>query len=136
MLRISVVVLLLAAGPAACGSSSPTRAETVALDAEVTLAPGGAVVVKDKDVEVAFVAVTEDSRCPTRVECVWMGEVKARLSLRHGGEGAEDRELREGENATIGELRVSLVRVSPYPESSKKIAADAYRATIKVSSAR
>ena len=136
MLRIRLFALLLAAGACACGAASPTRAEPIVLDAEVTLAPGGAALVRDKDVEVVFVGVTEDSRCPTDVQCVWAGEVKARLSVRRGAGDATAYEVREGEGAVQSGYKVTLVRVKPYPVSARKIAAEDYRATLKVTAER
>ena len=135
MLRTRILTLLLAAGPAACGAGSPTRPDPVALDKEVTLAPGGTVAVKGQDVEVGFESVTEDSRCPTSVQCVWMGEVKARLTFRRGGEETTTKEVREGEALVVPGFRVTLVRVTPYPTSTAKVPAPDYRATLKVSTA-
>jgi hypothetical protein len=132
MLRSAALALLLATTPTACGSASPTQPPPVDLGTEATLAPGGAVVVKEKDIQIGFVEVTEDSRCPRDATCVWAGEVKVQLTLRRDGGEPTQREVREGDAAEFHGYKVTLVRVMPYPVSSKTTPAADYRATIKI----
>jgi hypothetical protein len=135
MIRTAGLALWLAAGPAACDSSAPTRPETFDAGQEFTLAPGGAGVARDGSFEVRFVSVSEDSRCPTDVTCVWAGEVTLKVALKARSEDAE-REVKEGASTTFGGRELTVVRVRPQPVSTKKIAADEYRATFRVSASR
>jgi hypothetical protein len=135
MMRTAGLALWLAAGPAACDSSAPTKPETFEAGQEFTLAPGGVGVARDGSFDVRFASVAEDSRCPSDVTCVWAGEVTLRVALKAGSEEAE-REVKEGESTTFGGREIAVVRVRPQPVSSKKIADDEYRATFRVSAPR
>jgi hypothetical protein len=135
MIRTAGLALLLAAGPAACDSSAPAKPETFDAGQEFTLAPGGTGVARDGGFEVRFISVSEDSRCPTDVTCVWAGEVKLKVALKARSEDAE-REVKEGESTTFGGRELTAVLVRPRPVSTKKIAADEYRATFRVSASR
>jgi hypothetical protein len=127
----TLAIAFLAAG-AAGGSASPATPPPVALDTDVTLARGETAGVKDTRLEVGFVDVTEDSRCPSDVQCVWAGEVKVRLSLRRGLDEPIRTEVREGEAMALDGYRVILVRVTPYPMSTRPPRPNDYRATLKI----
>ncbi len=73
----SLVALLLAA--AACGGGQD--AATVDLGEESVLAIGESVRVAGEGLEIAFAAVTEDSRCARDVTCIWEGRVVAAVEV-------------------------------------------------------
>ncbi len=79
-----------------------------------------------------FIAVTEDSRCPRDVTCIWAGEVKVQLEIHESGKAASQIEILEGGSTVAGEYRVTLVRVEPQPMSTARIAPQDYRATLKI----
>jgi hypothetical protein len=132
MLRAILTALVFAAGLVACGASSPTKADDFALATEFTLAPGQTAKARGADLEVGFVEVTEDSRCPRDVTCVWAGEVKIRVSVRSGSAEATRHEVLESESVVAGGYRVAVVRVEPARVSTRPIAAGDYRATLRV----
>ena len=80
MTRLAAVLTCLAL--AGCGTAPAAKSQTVDLGAEVTLAPGATVSVKAAEMQVRFVSVTEDSRCPRDVTCIWAGEVKVQIEIR------------------------------------------------------
>jgi hypothetical protein len=88
--------------------------------------------VKAAKMEVRFVAVTEDSRCPRDVTCIWAGEVKVQLEILETAKAASQVEVLEGGSTVAGEYRVTLVRVEPQPMSTARIAPQDYRATLKM----
>ena len=135
MFRSILTSTVLAAGVAACGASSPTRPDPFDLGAEFTLAPGQSAKARDEDVEVGFVEVTGDSRCPTDVTCVWAGEVKVRLSARGGPDGRVEHEVREGDSVVAAGYRIAVVGVKPLASSTRKIVPEEYRATFRVTRA-
>ena len=135
ILRLAGLALLLAAGPAACDSSAPTKPETFDAGQEFTLAPGASAVARDGGLELTLVGVTEDSRCPTDVTCVWAGEVKVKIALSAGSSNAGEREVREEESTTFADRQVAVVRVRPRPVSTGRIAPEDYRVTFRVSGA-
>jgi len=116
-----------------CGTAC-TQETVVDLGAEITLAPGATASVSGTALTVRFVAVTEDSRCPVDVTCIWAGEVKVQLEVKVSLVASE-MTLREGDSAVAGVYRVTLLRVEPRPASSGRIAARDYRATLKVEKA-
>jgi hypothetical protein len=132
MTRLAAILMCLSLGGCAAAVS-----QTQAVDpgAEVTLAPGQWVSVKTTPMKVGFVAVTEDSRCPRDVTCIWAGEVKVQLEIREASQGASQMEILEGGSTVAGAYRVTLVRVEPLPTSTARIAPQEYRATLKMDKA-
>jgi hypothetical protein len=89
--------------------------------------------------EIGFQRVTGDSRCPTRVVCVWQGEAGVRLwtllppadsafveLTLPGASGSETEPL-----GTSG-YQVTAVRLDPYPERPAPIPASDYVVTLKL----
>ena len=64
--------------------------------------------------KVRFVAVTEDSRCPRDVTCIWAGEVKVQLEIQESSKAASKVEILEGASTVAGAYRVTVVRVEPF----------------------
>lgn len=95
-------------------------------------------VVVDGGLQLQFVAVDNDSRCPTDVQCVTAGS--AVLSLRAQAYDRDEKSftLESGtdRSETIafdnGFYQLQLNGVEPQPISSKEIAADGYCATFTV----
>jgi len=130
MTRLAAILTCLTL--AGCSAASTQETQAVNLGINVTLAPGAAISSKTADVTVRFVAVTEDSRCPSDVTCVWAGEVKVRLEIQEASKVASPVEILEGSSTVAGVYRVTLVRVEPQPVSTAKIAPQDYRATLKI----
>ncbi|WP_116810992.1 hypothetical protein [Steroidobacter cummioxidans] len=127
-----LVALLLAVALVGCRSTGDPAPRQAALDQEVLLAPGERVVFGPPQLDVQFVRVSEDSRCPSDVTCVWAGQVKVQLSIRGNAGEAEQHEITAGEGATIGELRVAVVQVQPERISTREISPGEYRVTLQV----
>ncbi len=125
----------------------PTGTETVAaqLDAPFTLQPGQwAMLDAADDFSVQFQAVTEDSRCPARVNCAWSGEARVQIGVRTDEpQNAITFELttnpaEAGASVQYHGYMVALVDVQPYPQqefASDEIDADEYRVTFMISKA-
>jgi hypothetical protein len=125
--------LLLFCCLAACGGSPASTAPApLELDVEGTLAAGATVPVKGTDMQVTFVAVTEDSRCPKDVSCVWAGEVKVKLAVKLGSSAPVEREVLEGRAAIVEPYRLTVTRVLPEPLSDKKPQPSDYRISLTV----
>lgn len=131
MSRRPLPLLLLACTLIACGAVRSQTARTASLGEEITLAPGERVQFSSEQLEVQFVAVTEDSRCPQDATCVWAGEVKVELAVRSGA-GEARLEVVAGHSAVHGVHRVQLLSVQPERVSSAPIPAAEYRATLQV----
>jgi hypothetical protein len=93
------------------------------------------------DTQLVFVDITEDSRCPTQVDCAWEGQVSVLLRTQGSGPAAELTLTLRGQNrpgdASQGDLlgqRVRLLAVTPYPEQPGGIDRQQYRAMIAIGS--
>jgi len=120
---------------AACGNKVATPSgEKVPLGREFTLAVGQSVVV-DEDLRLTLKSVTDDSRCPVDVTCVWEGDAKVSVDVITPTPRAEH-ELhttgRESHEAKHGAYRITLVKLEPAPRSTTTISASDYRATFVV----
>ena len=89
-----------------------------------------------EDLVIKFVEVSEDSRCPKGVTCVWEGRVTALVEISTDG-SSQQLELTEP-GLTDAPARETFkvyeitYKVGPYPEVGKEISADEYRLLITV----
>jgi hypothetical protein len=86
--------------------------------------------VQVEDVTATVLAVMEDSRCPTNVQCVWAGRVKVSMDFRSKQKdvGAE---IGIGGMVSINGINFTLLAVDPYPVSGHKTQDGEYRFTFK-----
>jgi hypothetical protein len=102
-----------------------------------TLRVGEAYEVPGRGASVTFVGVTEDSRCPKGVTCVWEGDATVELRVQAGSAAPATVQLhthdRFDREATVGGLRLRLESVEPYPEAERAIPAGAYRIVLSIS---
>jgi hypothetical protein len=125
---IALIVVCLAA--VAC--DRPTAPSTP-LNTEFVLAPGDARRIEDASTEVRFESVTNDSRCPADAICVTGGDAHVNIRVT-SGLSSRNYVLHTGDMrpVTHDDLTIHLVDVSPYPFSSRTIAPDEYRVTLRV----
>ena len=118
---------------------SPAAAQTARVGREFKVRAGQVVTLDGGRLRVRFVRVTEDSRCPADVDCVWAGN--AEIMVEVGGKGWRGkRSLTLNTNASperpgeggYGRYTVRLVNLSPQPRSRRKIAPGRYTATLLV----
>jgi hypothetical protein len=85
---------------------------------------------------ITFERVTEDSRCPAGVQCVWAGDAAASFTLQKPPADPVRRTLhthgRFERQTTVDGLVVRLEDIKPYPKQGATIAPDDYRATLVV----
>ena len=87
-----------------------------------------------------FVGVTEDSRCPTDVQCVWAGNCAVRLDVTTG-RGVQPVTLntaggsRFPREASASGYTFTLVEVDPQ-QPGDGIPVEKYKATIRVAAAK
>ncbi|HEX9106909.1 MAG TPA: hypothetical protein VF832_06770, partial [Longimicrobiales bacterium] len=98
--------------------------------------PGERVQIGGGVAAVRFVAVPQDSRCPSDVVCVWAGDATARLDLIVAGDSAQT-DLHT--NAQAGSTRVEahgyvleLTGLDPQPRSGSSIPPAQYAATLRL----
>lgn len=84
---------------------------------------------------VRFVAVSEDSRCPSQAQCVWAGDGAVVLEIAPADADAAEDTLHTNEesgprSSVLGRYELTLLQLDPYPEIPGAISPDAYRATL------
>ena len=130
-------MLLLVSGllaATACNEKQPVG-PSAPLNQQFTLPRGETISIDRTSVRLQFVEVSGDSRCPADAFCVWAGDATVHVRALDAGADA-DYTLHTGDAsrtaATHRQLRIELVQLAPYPFSSRTIAQDDYRATLKV----
>jgi hypothetical protein len=122
--------LLLTLALLACAPAAPQMSQRATLGTAFTLAPLEFAVFPEQGLEVRFLGIVEDSRCPSDVTCVWAGEVKVHLAV--SDREKTELELLEGQGITFGAHRYTVLEVRPQPQSERKIPPEAYRVTLRV----
>lgn len=141
----AVVAVLVAAsvccGPRVSGPVTPATdtqpQATQDKPQQVTLRAGEASELSGRGATVTFVRVTEDSRCPKGVNCVWEGDAVVELRVQTGAAAPATVQLHTNDRfdreATAGGLRLRLESLDPYPEADRPIAAGDYRVVLSIS---
>jgi hypothetical protein len=145
----------LAACLASCGSDTLTLPGDVSATTaqEFTLAPGQSAVLSRVGLNVAFVEVASDGRCPTDVVCVWQGNAEVVVTLSMAGYEPLTGTVHSADAGRSGYcdrypddptcthyppvisyagFRVVLLELLPGRKSDERIAPGAYRATFRV----
>jgi len=135
VMRPFLVVLCLLA-VTACDEQNPVG-PTVGVNERFTLAPNEVATVRDLGLNVQFVNVTGDSRCPGDAICIQGGDALVHVRVLEGG-AVSSYELHTGDSSratvTHNQVRISLIELQPYPFSSRPpIVPGDYRATLTVS---
>ena len=116
------------------GCASPINAT---LETPFTLAPGQTAYFSSEKMNIKFIGITQDSRCPTGVECVRAGDVSFSIEiLQNGVKSPATLTITGGENAHmafVSQVYTLAAGVSPYPAAGKTIKKGDYRLTLSVS---
>lgn len=123
-----------------CSALPVARAQEevhVDLGSTVSLRVGQDAVIESEGIVAKFEGVTEDSRCPADVVCVWQGQATIAMSVQVDGGDAQDLMLTVGDeqypSAMVGEYSVRVVQLRPYPVSSGQIGPGDYTAELVIS---
>jgi len=128
-----IVLLAIVMNLSGCGSDEIQ----FHLNEEFYLSAGQYGVVSGENLQIKFTEVTEDSRCPKDVTCVWAGRATCEIELMQSGLSNRmtltQPGLTDEYSKTAYEEYELTFRVTPYPGAGKKIPKDAYRLYIIVS---
>lgn len=78
-----------------------------------------------------LLSVTDESRCPTGVKCIWAGTVKAKVRIV-SGMGTSTATIEIGKTFTTEAEQITVVSVSPYPKPGEQISQSSYAVTFNV----
>jgi len=133
----TTLLLSTACGMSTAVSNQAPSTTEVALDNEFALAPGQSASLPGLGLLVRFDSVSNDSRCPTNVTCVWAGNAVVLVSLTRSGTPAYQTTLNStvGANSTKdGNETISLVGLLPVPDTRHPFPKSDYRARFVVKS--
>jgi hypothetical protein len=118
------------------GWSMPShKVKRAALGQEFTLRVGEQVQIKETGLKISFSAVTEDSRCPKGVDCIWAGNGKVVVQINVGRAKSAEIEVNtnvEPKQSRFQEYSIKLVSLNPYPHKDVKIKRSDYVVTLVV----
>lgn len=112
---------------------------TAELSNQFQLKIGQTALIESENIKLRFLNVTEDSRCPSDVICVWEGQVTILLDIIHNDQNLGDLALtiRGGDQTlvakTFDDYSIQLMQVEPYPKASEPTQSSDYVATLLVS---
>lgn len=91
------------------------------------------------NIDVKFLNVTDDSRCPLDVTCIWQGKSTIIVNVMKNSQNVGNFSLTSGLGDTNATVQISdgyflqLTKVEPYPTSGTKISLSDYVATFTLS---
>lgn len=144
---VSVVPRRASAGGSAQGaaaSSKPAYQSIIApahqvsaeLDTPFRLKIGQTGIIKGEDIEIKLLNVTEDSRCPSDVECIWAGRATVSVNVIRSGRDGGSFNLTLGSpyealaSKSLDGYSLRLDKLEPYPISRQRIELSDYVATL------
>ncbi len=131
MMRLLSLLILLAI---ACSHDSSAK-RSAKLGEEFDLRIGETAAITGEHLSVGFSSVTEDSRCPQGVDCIWAGNAIVRASVSEASGQRETVDLNtelEPKEKRHGGYRLRLIRLRPYPTKDGVIRKQDYVATFAV----
>ncbi len=131
-ISLLMVILLALAG---CGGR--TSEVGAVLDYGFPLAPGQKAVLFGHGLEIEFLDILEDSRCPADAECTWPGRISVMIELRDSQDEYKMVLVQPGlsddyEEEIYKEYRLRY-KVTPYPEKNAEIEREDYRLLLTIS---
>ncbi len=108
------------------------------LDSEFQLGVGQMGFVESENIEITFLEVTSDSRCPSGIPCIWAGEVEVLVNIWKDGQNLGDSALvgpavnDDRAVKTFDGYSVKLLKVDPHPTSTQMIGPSDYIITLVV----
>ena len=124
-------LLLISAG---CSTDKDVKAN---LGEEFSLNIGQTVRIASEDLEIEFIDVTEDSRCPKGVTCIWEGRVSCLVEITYRG-SLDSVVLTEPgltnfpPEQSFHEYKL-VYHIEPYPQAGAEIAEEEYQLQLKIS---
>jgi hypothetical protein len=102
---------------------------------EFQLSPGQQASIKGEDLNIEFVRVSEDSRCPTGVTWIWEGRAVSLLKITRGGNATDLYIIQMGSSDQTGQDYLGyhfVFNLTPYPAAGKDIREGDYSLILKV----
>jgi len=89
-----------------------------------------------QDIQIKIANLT-DSRCPSDVTCIWQGQAKVLFVINKNSQNLGNFSLilndKNSEARSFDHYSIQIIKVDPYPISTKKIQLSDYDVTLKLS---
>ena len=117
-----MVGLILLSLPLATACSKDVAVKAY-LNQQIRLPVGQTVVINGEGLSLKFEEVTADSRCPTGVQCIWVGEAKCQttVTLKEKSSPLVLTVNGGSDSPTVFEGYTFKVNVEPYPQAGTTI---------------
>lgn len=135
-----LVLILAFASTVYMQSASAAVAVPAQLNEPFKLKIGQQATINSEKISISFLNVTEDSRCPSDVVCIWQGQASIRISTEINGTNAGQFVLTVGGNEKSavlggGKYSIKMTGLEPYPVSTNHAELKDYIAILVVSKA-
>jgi hypothetical protein len=131
-LSLLMTGLVLASGCTAVADN----AIAVSLEQNFDLQIGQSALASSENLQVDFLAVTEDSRCGKGETCVWEGDGSVRIALQIAGGARAEHELHTNSRmqaaVDVANFSIGLVALNPPAISGRAIERSEYVATFRI----
>lgn len=112
----------------------PNRPAIVQLNQPFQLKVDQVAQVSSDNVQLKFLEVQQDSRCPVNVQCIWQGQAKVAISLTRNEQPLGNLTLETSVDGqpiaqSVNGYSIKLVKVSPQPKANQPIDQSDYHAT-------
>ena len=130
-----LILAVIIAGLMITGCSSRAVEGGVRLGEEFSLSIGQKAAIRGENLQITFLEVLEDSRCPKDVTCIWEGRATSVVSIVSNN--TTEIELSEP-GLTVSPYQYTFrdywitFHLLPYPEVGKEISKEQYRLTMSV----
>ena len=115
---------------------SACSSDEVSIGEDFSLHIGQSASIRGEELQIKFLEVVEDSRCPTGVTCIWEGRVSCLVEITHR-ESLYSVALTElgltnfPTDQTFNEYQITY-HVEPYPQAGIEITKDEYRLILRI----
>lgn len=99
-------------------------------------------IINSGEVKVTFLEVTEDSRCPSDLNCFWAGQIQVAVNILVNGHNLGTLHLVNNasrKDLSIKKIKkylIEFVKAEPYPKNNQEIEFSGYIITLAVSLAK
>ena len=135
MISLCLLILCLPMMLFAICCSAESDGIKTGLGEEFVLAVGQSATIDGEGLTIRFIEVTEDSRCPEGVECVWEGRVTCLVDIIYS-DSTYRQELTQPGLSSPSVLEFQgfeiMFDIQPYPTFGKEIQTDEYRLVLTI----
>ena len=132
----AVLLAMLVTASAAAARGVPAQPMEIDLDIQY----GQTASIENGALQLTFVSVDEDSRCPKDVHCVWQGQARTTMHVVTDGQDQGDvtvsmlarAPLGSAPTVSVGAYDLRLDSLLPYPLASQPTPPEQYLATVHV----